>query len=217
LSSYEASGIQRRCAKTDGKETRRRAISSSFDHVIRRGAHYCTGHIRIQFVLNVFTVGPSCLITDSIFKAIEYKQQLEAWNQRNKERKALVDEMTIHNKGKDAAAKAKYTKADYEIMLRWKMGVNAFKNEEKGQKVDALKNLWEHYKDVLLESIVLPEEEDEPSVSAIQNTALGDASTDLLEGAANPWINNSRRDRLIKLCELIDDKLNEGGDDISIN
>jgi uncharacterized protein YfbU (UPF0304 family) len=164
-----------------------------------------------------FTVGPSSLSTDSIFKAIEYKRQLEAWNQRKKERKALVDEMTIHNKGKDAAAKTKYTKADYERMLRRKMGANALKNEAKGQKVDALKTMWEHYKDVPLESIVLPEEEDEPAVPAFQNTALGDASADLLEGAAKPWIDNSRRDRLIKLRELIDDKLNEGGYDISIN
>jgi hypothetical protein len=39
------------------------------------------------------TVGPSCLSTDSIFKAIEYKRQLEAWNQKKKERKAPVDEM----------------------------------------------------------------------------------------------------------------------------
>jgi hypothetical protein len=29
-----------------------------------------------------FTVGPSCLSTDSIFKAIAYKRQLEAWHQR---------------------------------------------------------------------------------------------------------------------------------------
>jgi hypothetical protein len=164
-----------------------------------------------------FTVDPSCLSTDSIFKAIEYKQQFDSWNQRKKERKALVDEMTIHNKRKDAAAKTKYTKADYERMLRWKMGANAFKNEAKGQTIDALKTMCEHYKDVPLDSIVLPEEEDEPAVPAIQNTALGEASADLLEGAAKPWIDNSRRDRLIKLHELIDDKLNEGGDDISIN
>jgi uncharacterized protein YfbU (UPF0304 family) len=164
-----------------------------------------------------FTVGPSCLSTDYIFKAIEYKRQLEAWNQRKKERKALVDEIKIHNKGKDAAANTKYIKADYERMMRWKMGGNEFKNEAKDQKVDALKTLWEHYKDLPLESIVLPEEDYEPAVPAIQNTALGDASANLLEGAAKPWIDNSRRDRLLKLRELIDDKLNEGGDDISIN
>jgi hypothetical protein len=89
-----------------------------------------------------FTVGPSCLSTDSISKAIEYKRQLKDWNQRKKERKALTDEMTIHNKVKDAAAKTKYTKARYDRMLRWNMGANAFKNEAKGQKVDALKTLW---------------------------------------------------------------------------
>jgi hypothetical protein len=65
------------------------------------------------------------------------------------------------------------------------MGANALKNEAKGQKVDALKTLWGHYKDVPLESIILPEEEDEPAVPVIQNTALGDASGDLLEGAAS--------------------------------
>jgi hypothetical protein len=96
-------------------------------------------------------------------------------------------------------------------------GGNALKNEAKGQKVDALKTLWEHYKYVPLESIVLPEEDDEPAVPEIQKTALGDASTNLLEVAAKPWIDHSRRDRLIKLRELIDDTLNEGGDDISIN
>jgi hypothetical protein len=55
-----------------------------------------------------------------------------------------VDEITIHKKGKDAAAKTKYTKADYERILRWKMGANALKNEAKGQKVDALKTMWGH-------------------------------------------------------------------------
>jgi hypothetical protein len=48
----------------------------------------------------------------------------------------------------------------------------------------------------------------------IQNTALGEASADLLEGAAKPWIDNSRCD--IKLRELIDDKLNEGRDEILV-
>jgi hypothetical protein len=82
-----------------------------------------------------FTVGPSCLSTDSIFKAIEYKWQLESWNQRKKERKALVDEIKIHNKGKDAAAKTKYTKADYERMLRWKMGGNALKMKQRARRL----------------------------------------------------------------------------------
>jgi hypothetical protein len=84
-------------------------------------------------------------------------------------------------------------------MPRWTMGANAFKNEARGQKANAFKTLWEHYKDVPLESIVIPEEEDEPAVPAIQTTALGDASPDLLEGAAKPWIDTSRCDSLIKL------------------
>jgi hypothetical protein len=43
--------------------------------------------------------------------------------------------------------------------------------------------------------------------------ALGQASSNRIEGAAMPWINNSRSDHLIKLRDIIDDKLNEGGDD----
>jgi hypothetical protein len=54
-----------------------------------------------------FTVGPSCLITDSIFKFIAYKRQLESFNQSGKDRKALVDETTTHIKGKDTAEKNK--------------------------------------------------------------------------------------------------------------
>jgi hypothetical protein len=87
-------------------------------------------------------------------------------------------------------------------MLRWKMGANALKNEAKGQKVEELKTLWEHYKEVFIGSIVLPEEEDEPAVPAIQNTCLGDASTNLLEGAATPWIDNSRRDSFVRLLMI---------------
>jgi hypothetical protein len=45
----------------------------------------------------------------------------------------------------------------------------------------------------------------------INNMALGEAYADLFEGAANPWINNSRCDRLIKHRKIIDDKQNEGG------
>jgi hypothetical protein len=37
-----------------------------------------------NFSSMIFTVGPSCLSTDYILKAIEYKRQLEAWNQRKK-------------------------------------------------------------------------------------------------------------------------------------
>jgi hypothetical protein len=55
----------------------------------------------------------------------------------------------------------------------------------------------------------VPEDEEEPRVPTIQDTYLGEASADLLEDAAKPWIDNSRRDHLQKLRDMIDDKLKE--------
>jgi hypothetical protein len=46
----------------------------------------------------LFVVGPKCLSTDEIFKAIQYKQMLEAWEKSTKERKKLTDERTLHKK-----------------------------------------------------------------------------------------------------------------------
>jgi hypothetical protein len=62
----------------------------------------------------------------------------------------------------------------------------------------------------------VPDDEEEPQVPTIQDTTLGEASADLLEGAAKPWIDNSRRARLEKLRGMIDDKLKER-DNISSN
>jgi hypothetical protein len=50
----------------------------------------------------------------------------------------------------------------------------------------------------------VPEDEEEPRVPTLQDTALGEASSDLLEGAAKPSIDNSRRDRLEKLRDMIE-------------
>jgi hypothetical protein len=58
---------------------------------------------------------------------------------------------------KGCSSEKKYTKADYDRMLQCKMGEKIFKNEGKGQKIYALKTLWELYKHVNVVSIVLPE------------------------------------------------------------
>jgi hypothetical protein len=55
----------------------------------------------------------------------------------------------------------------------------------------------------------VPQDEEEPRIPTIQDTTLGEASSDLLEGAMKPWIDNSRCDRLEKLRDMIDDKLKE--------
>jgi hypothetical protein len=76
-------------------------------------------------------VGPNCLSTDEIFKAIQYKKMLEAWEKSTKERKKLVDE-----KARAMESKGTKTKPDYEKLLRWKMGAYKFKKEGKGKKLD---------------------------------------------------------------------------------
>jgi hypothetical protein len=57
-----------------------------------------------------FTVGPSCLSTDAIFKAIENKRQLEEWKERVKKRKGILEEKTAQDKGREAAAKERNNK-----------------------------------------------------------------------------------------------------------
>jgi hypothetical protein len=150
-----------------------------------------------------FTAGPSCLSTDEIFKAIEHRRQLEEWKERAKKRKAILEENTAQDKGREAAAKERKNKGDYERVLRWKMGTEKYKADARGKQIDIIKALWEQYNDTYVISIVVPEDEEEPRVPKIQDTALGEASDDLLEGAAKPWIDNE------KLRNMIDDKLKE--------
>jgi hypothetical protein len=156
-----------------------------------------------------FTVSPSCLSTDAIFKAIEQKRQQEEWKERVKKRKGILEEKTAQDKGREAAAKERKNKGDYERMLRWKMVTEKYKADARGKKIDILKALWGEYNDIDGISIVVPDDEEEPRVPTIQDTTLGDASADLLKGAAKPWIDNSRCARLEKLHNMIDDKLKE--------
>jgi hypothetical protein len=89
-----------------------------------------------------FVVGPKCLSTDEIFKAIQYKKKLEAWEKSTKESNKLVDERALHEKVRAVESKGTKTKPDYEKLLRWKMGDEKFKKEGKGKKLDALQIIW---------------------------------------------------------------------------
>jgi hypothetical protein len=101
------------------------------------------------------TVGPSCLSTDAIFKAIEHKRQLEEWKERVKKRKGILEEKTAQDKGREAAAKERKNKGDYERMLRCKMGTENYKADERGKKIDIIKALWVKYNDTDVISIVV--------------------------------------------------------------
>jgi hypothetical protein len=65
-----------------------------------------------------FVVGPSCLSTDKIFKAIEYKKKLELWETSCKERQNIKSEEKLHEKGIQAMGKETKKRRHYEDVLR---------------------------------------------------------------------------------------------------
>jgi hypothetical protein len=68
-----------------------------------------------------FGVGPKCLSTDEIFKVIQYKKMLEGWEgweKSTKERKKLVDDRALREKGRAVESKGTKTKPEYEKLLR---------------------------------------------------------------------------------------------------
>jgi hypothetical protein len=97
-----------------------------------------------------------------------------------------LEESTAQEKEREASAKELKNKGDYERMMRWKMGIEKYKADARGQKNDILKAIGEQYNDNDIISIVVPEDEEEPRFPTIQGTALGEASSDLLECAAKP-------------------------------
>jgi hypothetical protein len=147
-----------------------------------------------------FVVGPKCFSTDEIFNAIQYKNMLEAWEKSTKERKKLVDEWALHDKARAVDIKGTKTNPDYEKLLRWKMGADKLKKEGKGKKLDALKILWNEYKDHAVIPIFVPEEKPlSPPVPVISKTALGQASTRFVKQAILPNIKNMDRNDILEL------------------
>jgi hypothetical protein len=76
-------------------------------------------------------VGLKCLSTGEIFKAIQYKQMLDAWEKSTKKRKKLVDERALYEKARAAENKGTTTKPGYDKLLRWKMGAENSKRKGK--------------------------------------------------------------------------------------
>jgi hypothetical protein len=148
----------------------------------------------------LFSVSPKYLSTDEIFKAIQYKKMLEAWEKSTKERKKLVDERALHEKARAVESKGTKTKPDHEKLLRWNMGAEKFKKEGKGKNLDALKILWNEYKDHAVIPIFVPEEQPSPPrVPVISETALGQASTRFVKQAILPNIKNMDRNDILEL------------------
>jgi hypothetical protein len=56
-------------------------------------------------------------------------------------------------------------------MLRWKMGTEKYTADTRGKQINIIKALWEQYNDTDVISIVVPEDEEEPRVPTLQDTA----------------------------------------------
>jgi hypothetical protein len=102
------------------------------------------------------------------------------------------------------------TKPDYEKLLRWKMGAYKFKKEGKGKKMDALKILWNEYKDHAVIPIFVSEEQPSPPpVPVISEMALGQASTRFVKQAILPNIKNMDRNDILELRKELDNALEQ--------
>jgi hypothetical protein len=179
---------------------------------VRRSASRVAAFLKsgIRLLSILFVVGPKCLSTDEMFKAIEYKKMLEEWEKSKKERKKLVGERTLHKKGRVVESKATKTKSDYEKLLIWKMSADKFKKEGKGKNLDALNRLSEEYKDHNVVPIfVLGGQPSSPPVPEICETALGQASTRFLKQAIRSNIKNMDRSDILELRKELDKALTE--------
>jgi hypothetical protein len=147
-----------------------------------------------------FVVGPSCLGTDEIFKAIEYKKKLELWETACKEREKIKSEEKLHEKGIQAMGKDTKKRRHYEDVLRSKMGAAAYNKDMKGKRITDLLLLFKKCKDVVMDPLVVPEETNEsPPLPHISETALGQASTKFVKEAVLPNIKNMGREAILEL------------------
>jgi hypothetical protein len=90
------------------------------------------------------------------------------------------------------------------------MGADKYKSDAKGSRIDKLKLIWEQYKDVEPPSIVVPEEEEQPSpIMAITETALGEASTKYVKEAVLPNLKTMGREAILDLKQLFDAHLDD--------
>jgi hypothetical protein len=107
-------------------------------------------------------------------------------------------------------SKCTKTKPDYEKLLRWKMGADKYKKEGRGKNLDALKILWDEYKDHTVLPIFVPEEQPSPPpVPEVSKTALGQASTRFAKQAILPNIKNMDRNDILELRKELDNALEQ--------
>ncbi len=72
----------------------------------------------------MYTIGPSCLSSDEIFQAFEYRELLKVYNTAKKDRAAFDKKKKLETSAKALLAlnKTTYTMSEKQLLLRWKLG-----------------------------------------------------------------------------------------------
>jgi hypothetical protein len=90
------------------------------------------------------------------------------------------------------------------------MVADKLKKEGKGKKLDALKILWNEYKDHTVIPIFVPEEQHSPPpVPVISETALGKTSTRFVKQAILINIKNMDRNDILELRKELNNALEQ--------
>jgi hypothetical protein len=109
-------------------------------------------------------------------------------------------------------------KCHYEDVLRWKMGAAAYNKDLQGKHIADLLLLFKKYKDVVVASLVVPEETNKPPpVPHSSETALGQASTKLVKEAVLPNIKNMGRESILELRQELDNALTTNKEHLNLD
>jgi hypothetical protein len=121
-----------------------------------------------------YTIGPSCLSTDEMFQSFEFEKRKKEYEEAKKINKSVMKAFEIQEKAKSLIAKNKvtYNVTELQLLLRWKLGGEYHQHNKK--KSVELQALWlQHQGDPNPSNITLPQEIQEPTVPAIDETELG--------------------------------------------
>jgi hypothetical protein len=129
--------------------------------------------INLSSLLN--TIGPTCLSTDEIFIAFEYRDHLKVYTVQKKESAFISKKRETQEKAKELMTLNKRTcmVGDFQLLLRWKLGDRYAEHNKK--KAAELQALWLKHGSDDIPDIVLPPPPQEPPVPTIDDTELGRA------------------------------------------
>jgi hypothetical protein len=125
----------------------------------------------------MYTIGPSCLSSDEIFQAFEYRELLKVYNTAKKDRAAFDKKKKLETSAKALLAlnKTTYTMSEKQLLLRWKLGDEGYAPHAKKKSAE-INAVWlEHQNEQNPEDMLDLPELEEPQVPPIDETELGRA------------------------------------------